>query len=181
VAGTTDNSGSALTQSPSVACMSVMQSTAGNVVEVSANGNKNQNTSIAISAGSVCSYSMQTVLVNQKEGRHIDSFDSLHLDSNDLSVETSAVSSDATLVPLAEHKEPNEEVILVSCYKIQKENFTVIGSDGKSKSRLQNFGTILRKSPQSMGEDMIKLAVIGIHFMLQVLIDLAKDWIQQHI
>jgi hypothetical protein len=97
--------------------MSVMPSTAGNLVEVSGNGNQNQNTSIAISAGSIPSLSMQTVLANQKEGTDIDSYDSFCVESNDLSMETSAVSSDATLVPLSEQKEPNEEIILVSYYK----------------------------------------------------------------
>lgn len=93
-AGTIDSSSSGLTESPTVASMSVIQSTAENV---------NQNISMEISAGSISSYSMQMVLENQKEG----------IESNDLSMETSAVSSDATL-SLSDHKEPNE-VILVSC------------------------------------------------------------------
>jgi hypothetical protein len=40
----------------------------------------------------------------------------------------------------------------------------MIDLDGKSKNRLQNFGTTLRKSPLCMEEDIIKLAIKGIHF-----------------
>jgi hypothetical protein len=120
VAGTTDSSESGLSHSPTVACMAEKPSTAVNVnvVQASGNGNQNQNTSIEISAGSISSsHSMQMVVENKKEGVDTDSYGSLCVESNDISMETSAGSSEAALAPLSEHKKPNEEIILVSCYK----------------------------------------------------------------
>jgi hypothetical protein len=107
-AGTPHSSGHGLFQSPAVTSLHILPSSTAE------NGNQTQNTS---RGSTFPSCSIQTVLADQKEGMDIGSHDRFCVESNDLSMETSAGSSEATVASVPELKEPNEEIILVSYYK----------------------------------------------------------------
>lgn len=99
----------------SVACIPVVPSTgaSGTAVDIYGNGNQNPNTSTAVPRGSISSpLSVSKVPAEQKEGMDIDSHENFSVESN----ESAAGSCKATIAPLPECKESNEEIILVSCY-----------------------------------------------------------------
>jgi hypothetical protein len=107
--------GSDLLQSSTFACIPVLPSTgaSGSVVDIHGNGNENPNTCRAMPTGSISSpLSVSKVSAEQKEGMGIDSHGSFSVESN----ESAAGSSKATVAPLPECKESNEEIILVSYY-----------------------------------------------------------------
>jgi cytoskeletal protein RodZ len=103
--------GSDLLQSSTVACIPVLPSTgaSGSAVDIYGNGSENPNTCTAMPTGSI---SVSKVSAEQKEGMAIDSRDSFSVESN----ESVAGSTKATVSPLPECKESNEEIILVSYY-----------------------------------------------------------------
>lgn len=107
--------GNDLLQSSAFACIPVLPSTgaSGSAVDIHGNGNQNPNTSTAVPTGSISSpLAVSKVSAEQKEGMDIDSRDSFSVESN----ESEAGSSKATIAPLPECKESNEEIILVSYY-----------------------------------------------------------------
>lgn len=107
--------GSDLLQSSTVACIPVLPSTgaSGSAIDIHGNGNQNPNSSTVVPTGSISSpLSVSKMSAEQKEGMDIDSHDSVSAESNELA----AGSSKATITPLPECKESNEEIILVSYY-----------------------------------------------------------------
>jgi hypothetical protein len=112
--------GSVLLQSPTVASIPVLPSTAasGSAVDIHGNENQNPNTCTAMPTGSISSsLSVSKVSAEQKQGMDIDSHDSFSVENNESLVSTSAVgSSKASVAPLPGHTESNEEIILVSYY-----------------------------------------------------------------
>ncbi|PNF41431.1 hypothetical protein B7P43_G13793 [Cryptotermes secundus] len=104
--------GSDLLQSSTFACIPVLPSSgaSGSAVDIHGNGNQNPNSSTAVPTGSISSpLSVSKVSAQQKEGMDIDSLESVSVERNELA----AGSSKATIAPLPECKESNEEVILL--------------------------------------------------------------------
>lgn len=101
-----------LLQSSTVVCIPVLPSTgaSGSAVDIHGNGNENPNTCTAMPTGSISSpLSVSKVSAEEKEGMDSDSHDSFSVESN----ESAAGSSKATVAPLPECKESNEEIILL--------------------------------------------------------------------
>jgi hypothetical protein len=112
--------GSDLRKSSTDACIPSLPSidTSGSAVNMHDIGNQNPNTCTAMPTGKISSLlSVNKVSGEQGEGMDIDSCDSFSVECNESSVSTSAAeNSKVTVAPLPEHKESNEEIILVSYY-----------------------------------------------------------------